>query len=118
MFALAIWDRRARRLILARDRVGKKPPYYAATSDTFLFGSEIKALLTWPGLPSAPDLWAIDSYLTWGCLPASYTRSKEFANSQLLTTLSSERVSMASWSWSAPVIGNYPSRAPRGGTAR
>jgi asparagine synthase (glutamine-hydrolysing) len=69
MFALVIWDRRARRLILAGNRIGKKPLYYAATADTFLFGSEFKALLTRPGPPSATDLSAIDRYLTWGYMP-------------------------------------------------
>jgi asparagine synthase (glutamine-hydrolysing) len=68
MFALALWDRRSRRLILARDRVGKKPLYYAPPETTnaqaFLFGSEIKALLAWPGLARIPDLGAIDHYLT------------------------------------------------------
>src|SRR5882757_7193577 len=49
MFALAIWDRRSHRLILARDRIGKKPLYYASSAGAILFGSEIKALLTWPG---------------------------------------------------------------------
>ena len=54
MFALAIWDRRSQRLVLARDRIGKKPLYYAATADAFLFGSEIKALLSLAGnAPSA-----------------------------------------------------------------
>src|SRR6266567_3653921 len=55
MFALALWDRRSRRLVLARDRIGKKPLHYAPPESTngqaFLFGSEIKALLAWPGLP-------------------------------------------------------------------
>jgi asparagine synthase (glutamine-hydrolysing) len=76
MFALAIWDQRSRRLVLARDRIGKKPLYYAATADAFLFGSEIKALLAWPGLPRAPDLSTIDRYLTWGYVPAPYTAFK------------------------------------------
>ena len=73
MFALAIWDRRSQRLILARDRLGKKPLYYAATTTAFLFGSEIKALLTWPGVPRTADLSAIDRYLTLGYVPAPDT---------------------------------------------
>jgi asparagine synthase (glutamine-hydrolysing) len=73
MFALAIWDRRSRRLILARDRLGKKPLYYATTAAAFLFGSEIKALLAWPGVPRVADLSAIDRYLTFGYVPAPDT---------------------------------------------
>jgi len=73
MFALAIWDQRAQRLVLARDRVGKKPLYYAPTSEAFLFGSEIKALLAWPGMRRTPDLLAIDRYLTLGYVPAPHT---------------------------------------------
>src|SRR5271166_1348655 len=73
MFALAIWERRSRRLILARDRIGKKPLYYSATAEAFLFGSEIKALLAWPGMPRVPDLSAVDRYLTLGYVPAPYT---------------------------------------------
>ena len=81
MFALALWDRRSRRLILARDRVGKKPLYYApprnapgnANGQAFLFGSEIKALLAWPGMPRIPNLTAIDHYLTLQYVPAPET---------------------------------------------
>jgi asparagine synthase (glutamine-hydrolysing) len=73
MFALAIWDRRWHRLILARDRVGKKPLYYAATATAFLFGSEIKALLAWPDLARQPDLAAIDRYLGLAYVPAPHT---------------------------------------------
>ena len=73
MFALAIWDRRSQRLVLARDRLGKKPLYYARTATAFLFGSEIKALLAWPGLPRAANLSAIDSYLTFGYVAAPQT---------------------------------------------
>jgi asparagine synthase (glutamine-hydrolysing) len=73
MFALAIWDRRSRQLILARDRLGKKPLYYSATADAFLFGSEIKAVFAWPGLLRQANLPAIDRYLTLGYVPAPDT---------------------------------------------
>src|SRR5260221_1717028 len=73
MFALALWDRRSRQLILARDRLGKKPLYYAPTGSAFLFGSEIKALLAWPGLARIPNLGAIDQYLTLQYVPAPDT---------------------------------------------
>jgi asparagine synthase (glutamine-hydrolysing) len=73
MFALAIWDRRTRRLFLARDRLGKKPLYWARTPSGLVFGSEIKALLTWPELRRAPDLAAIDRYLSWQYVPAPDT---------------------------------------------
>ncbi len=73
MFALALWDRRSRQLILARDRIGKKPLYYASTAAAFLFGSEIKALFAWPGLPRIADLGAIDRYLTLQYVPAPET---------------------------------------------
>jgi asparagine synthase (glutamine-hydrolysing) len=73
MFALALWDRRTQKLILARDRIGKKPLYYGRTNSGFLFGSEIKSLLAWPDAPRTPDLTAIDRYLTLGYVPAGQT---------------------------------------------
>jgi asparagine synthase (glutamine-hydrolysing) len=73
MFALAIWDRRSGCLILARDRLGKKPLYYAASGDGLVFGSEIKALLAYPGMQRQADLSAIDKYLTWGYVPTPDT---------------------------------------------
>jgi asparagine synthase (glutamine-hydrolysing) len=73
MFALALWDRRTRQLVLARDRMGKKPLYYAPTSSALLFGSEIKALLTWPEMRRTPNLTAIHHYLTLQYVPAPQT---------------------------------------------
>jgi len=73
MFAVALWDRRTRQLILARDRVGKKPLYYAPTKGGLLFGSEIKAILAWPGVPRTPNLTAIDHYLSLQYVPAPET---------------------------------------------
>ena len=51
MFSLALWDQPKDRLILIRDRVGKKPLYYGTFGGTLVFGSEIKAILAWPGVP-------------------------------------------------------------------
>ncbi|MBV9151302.1 MAG: asparagine synthase (glutamine-hydrolyzing), partial [Alphaproteobacteria bacterium] len=73
MFALALWDRRSRRLILARDRLGKKPLYYTPNASAFLFGSEIKAVLAWPGVARIPNFRAIDDYLSLQYVPAPAT---------------------------------------------
>lgn len=73
MFALAIWDGRARRLFLARDRIGKKPLCYALTKEGLFFGSEIKAILTWPGVERAPDYSALHKFLTYQYVPAPDT---------------------------------------------
>jgi len=73
MFAFGIWDRRRRRLFLARDRVGKKPLFYARSGGRFLFASELQALVQDRDLPREIDLNAIDAYLTWGYVPAPAT---------------------------------------------
>jgi asparagine synthase (glutamine-hydrolysing) len=63
MFALAVWDARAGRLFLARDRLGKKPLYYARAADGLLFGSEIKALLASGQVSREMDFAALGEYL-------------------------------------------------------
>lgn len=73
MFAIAIWDRSKRRLLLARDRVGKKPLNYAITDDGLIFGSEIKAILAWPGFAAEPDYLALHKFLTYQYIPAPDT---------------------------------------------
>ncbi len=73
MFAFAIWDKRERKLFLARDRVGKKPLYYYHDQDTFVFASELKAVLAFPGIPRELDLEALNYYLTYGYIPAPLT---------------------------------------------
>jgi asparagine synthase (glutamine-hydrolysing) len=65
MFAFAIWDRRERTLFVARDRYGIKPLYYAWSGQTFIFGSEVKALLRHPGVSAALDKEALVEYLTF-----------------------------------------------------
>jgi asparagine synthase (glutamine-hydrolysing) len=73
MFALALWDHRARRLLLARDRIGKKPLYYICDGDRLLFASEIKALLADPSVKRALSFEAFDDYLSFGAVPAPET---------------------------------------------
>ncbi len=73
MFAIALWDRTRRRLLLARDRVGKKPLYYVNDSERILFASELKALLSDPSVKRLISLEAIDDYLTFGAVPAPRT---------------------------------------------
>ena len=65
-FALAIWDAETRRLFCARDRAGEKPFHYALVDGAFLFGSEIKALLEWPGFPRRVDHQALIDFLALG----------------------------------------------------
>ena len=74
MFALALWDAPRERLVLARDRLGKKPLLYTRLGDgTFAFASELKALLRLPGLARDVDLDAIDAYLALQYVPGDGT---------------------------------------------
>lgn len=77
MFAFAIWDIPRRRLFLARDRLGKKPLFYGHYGDTFLFGSELKALLAFPGFSPEVDWSFLDAYLTLGYVPSPLTPFRE-----------------------------------------
>lgn len=69
MFAIAIWDSRQRRLVLGRDRLGKKPLVYRREPGRLLFASELKSLLEVPGTPRDVDPQAIDEYLTYQYVP-------------------------------------------------
>lgn len=69
MFGLALWDSPRRTLLLARDRVGKKPLYYAHQPGRFAFGSELKALLTLSWVDTSLDPAALDAYLALGYVP-------------------------------------------------
>jgi len=73
MFAFAIWDQPRQRLVLARDRAGKKPLYYTRVGDCFLFASELQGLLAVGDVSRRVNLAAIDSYLSWGYVPAPET---------------------------------------------
>ena len=78
MFAIALWDGAAERLVLVRDRLGKKPLLYARLSDgAFAFASETKALLQLPGLSRELDLDQLDAFLALGYAPRSGLRAVE-----------------------------------------
>src|SRR5947208_355129 len=63
MFAFALWDSRRRRLLAARDRIGKKPLFYAQLGGSFWFASEPRAILEDPAVPRDFDPHAIDTFL-------------------------------------------------------
>ncbi|MCO8125048.1 asparagine synthase (glutamine-hydrolyzing) [Stieleria sp. TO1_6] len=69
MFAIAIWDARRSRLVLARDPIGQKPLYYAVVGDRLVFGSELKCLAEVPGICNEIDPAAIDEFLTYQYIP-------------------------------------------------
>ena len=68
MFAFAIWDSNLNRLLLARDRLGKKPLYYTRFNNHFCFSSEIKAILCHPEVKKEIDFTAMDQYFSYGVI--------------------------------------------------
>jgi len=88
MFAFAVWDARREVLLLARDRFGKKPLYYADHADGLLFGSELKALLRHPSVERRIDHEALGQYLAHEYVPAPrtmYERVKKLPRAHVLT---------------------------------
>jgi asparagine synthase (glutamine-hydrolysing) len=74
MFAFALWDSTRERLVLARDRAGKKPLFYRALPSGLAFASELHALVSaFPDVPAEPDLQALDQYLTLQYVPGPST---------------------------------------------
>ncbi len=73
MFGLGLWDEGRRRLLLVRDRLGKKPLYYMSAGGRLLFASEIKALLRHPDVGRDIDPQALDLFLTFSSVPAPLT---------------------------------------------
>lgn len=73
MFAWALWDRETRTLSLARDRLGEKPLYYGWQGETFLFGSELKAIKAHPSFRAEIDRDALTLFLRHNAIPAPYS---------------------------------------------
>ncbi|MFI5026767.1 MAG: asparagine synthase (glutamine-hydrolyzing), partial [Solirubrobacterales bacterium] len=91
MFAIAIWDSRKSRLLLARDRFGIKPLYYRVAGGTVSFGSELKALLRQPGFSREIDPEALESFLAFNSIPSPLTIFKEARKLPAGHTLIAER---------------------------
>lgn len=77
MFAAGLWDRRARRLWLFRDRMGEKPLYLARAPDALLFASELSAIMAWPGFAPTLDPRAVTAFFQLGYVPAPLTIWRE-----------------------------------------
>jgi asparagine synthase (glutamine-hydrolysing) len=76
MFGFAVWDRRRRRLFMARDRLGIKPLYYTHAGGRLIFASEIKAILQHPAVQAHLDIEALNSFLSLKYVPAPKTMFK------------------------------------------
>jgi asparagine synthase (glutamine-hydrolysing) len=77
MFAIAVWDARDRRLILARDPFGIKPLYYRVAGGVLSFASELKALVRQPGFSAEVDLEALEAYLAFNSVPSPMSIYRE-----------------------------------------
>ncbi|PID78151.1 MAG: asparagine synthase (glutamine-hydrolyzing) [Deltaproteobacteria bacterium] len=73
MFAIALWDKRQGRLVLARDRVGKKPLYYYFDGKRLFFASELKSLMALDDIPRSMDYKALDCYFSFGYVPSPFS---------------------------------------------
>ena len=100
MFAFAIWDARFRRLVLARDRVGKKPLYYYRKGTLVGFASELKALRAGGLCPTSVDPESLDCYFSFGYIPAPrtiYKGVRKLSAARCLTISSSSESERQYW---------------------
>ena len=91
MFAVAIWDERNSRLLLARDRTGKKPLFYFASEEQIVFGSEIKALFAVEGVPRELCTEYLPEFLALGYVPTPRTLYRNIYQLEPATILIVER---------------------------
>lgn len=120
MFAVAIWDARAEKLVLATDRFGIKPLYYAATPAGLVFASELAALRRGLALPEEIDLAALAKYFTFGYIPhpaTVFAGIKKLCPASLLTW-SPERQPELRTYWSPPIATNLAPGARAAGGER
>jgi asparagine synthase (glutamine-hydrolysing) len=105
MFAFALYDLAARRLMIARDRAGEKPLYYWRTQEALWFASELKAFAANPLFPRQIDPQALDAYLTFGYVPGDmciFRDVKKLPAAHVLTYNLDGDVAHVSRYWSLP----------------
>jgi len=115
MFAFAIWDVRRREVFLARDRVGKKPLYYASTSERFWFASEPKSILQDPTVGMEVDPQAIDAYMTFSYVPApmtGFTRIHKLPGGHYLRVTADHIDEREYWDWDFQETSSTTSATP------
>ena len=111
-FAIAVWDGARRRAVVARDRLGVKPLYYARSGDLLLFASELKSLLASGLIGTELDYEAIDVYLTLGFFPAPKTplaMVSKLLPGQRLVVESGEVKVEEYWAYPKPEVDSRPS---------
>jgi asparagine synthase (glutamine-hydrolysing) len=111
MFAFALWDSRQQKLFCARDRLGKKPFYYAWINGDFVFGSEIAALAAMPGFSKTIRPEAVDSYFAYGYVPEPSTIFQSVEKLPAASTLTLDRAGKT------PRIARYWQPRPQAGAA-
>lgn len=106
MFAFALWDRNHATLLLARDRLGIKPLYYALLDDGMLiFGSELKALLAHPGMRRDIDPQAVEDYFSYGYIPdpkTIFSQARKLPPAHTLMLRRGERIAGPREYWDIP----------------
>ncbi|AFK63834.1 asparagine synthase [Advenella kashmirensis WT001] len=118
MFAIAVWDRQTRNLVLARDRFGEKPLYYGYTPDGLMFASELKALMPLPGFDAHLNRDAIALFLRHNYIPAPYsvfTKVRKLLPGTWVS-LSADQIETGAWPepvsyWSALEVARSQPRA-------
>lgn len=109
-FVFAVWDKKREELFIARDRVGIRPLYYTRTGNTFVFGSEIKALLQHPGVSADPDPKSLSQLFTfWTMLPGSsfFTGINELKPGHYMILSKGELTIRKFWELEFAAPGNY-----------
>ncbi len=102
MFAFAIWDAGRERLLLARDRFGKKPLYLHEAGDSLLFASEAKSLLQYPALPVQVDTESVWEYLAYRYVPGPRTLFRNIRKLPPGSCAVWENGRVTEWNWYQP----------------